>query len=135
MPVDYASAAILHISLQEPTTGGTFHVAGHDDIGLDEMIDELRAAGYQLTQQPAGQWRAAITGDPANALLPLLDAFDVMAAAPDRFYPPVDDRETVAALDASGIVCPPVTSQFFRRHVDFFLNRGWLPKPANGDLA
>ncbi|MEU8086913.1 thioester reductase domain-containing protein [Micromonospora sp. NPDC049101] len=135
MPVDYTSAAILHISRQEQTAGGTFHVAGHGDIGLDEMIEELRGTGYPLTERSADDWRAAIIGDPANALLPLLDAFDVMAAAPDRFYPPVDDRETVAALDGSDIACPPVTREFFRRQVDFFINRGWFPKPGDGGAA
>ncbi|MEU8663493.1 thioester reductase domain-containing protein, partial [Actinoplanes philippinensis] len=135
MPVDYTSAAILHISRREQTAGGTFHVAGHGDIALEEMIDELRRTGYPLAELPTGDWRAAITGDPANALLPLLDAFDVMAAAPDRFYPPVDDRETVAALDGSGISCPPVTREFFRRHVEFFIDRGWFPAPADGGAA
>ena len=104
-----------------------------DAVTFGDMVDELRAAGYRLTDRDPQDWRAAITGDPENALLPLLDAFEVMAQAPDRFYPPVDDRETVEALAGSDIVCPPATRALFRRHVEFFVARGYLPvAPSDG---
>ncbi|MEV6926612.1 thioester reductase domain-containing protein [Dactylosporangium sp. NPDC051485] len=127
MPVTYCSAAILHVSRQAGTAGGTFHVANHSDLGLADMLDELRAYGYRLDERDADAWRAAIAADPDNALVPLLDAFEVMTAAPERFYPPVDDRETAEALAGSGIVCPPATRELFRRHVDFFVKRGYFP--------
>ncbi|MBM7086592.1 type I polyketide synthase [Micromonospora humidisoli] len=133
MPVSYSSAAIVHISRRAQAAGGTFHVANQSAVTFGEMVDELRAAGYRLTDRDPQDWRAAITGDPENALLPLLDAFEVMAQAPERFYPPVDDRETVEALAGSGIVCPPATRALFRRHVEFFVARGYLPAaPSDG---
>ena len=133
MPVSYSSAAIVHISRRAEAAGGTFHVANQSAVTFGDMVDELQEAGYRLTDRDPQDWRAAITGDPENALLPLLDAFEVMAQAPDRFYPPVDDRETVEALAGSDIVCPPATRALFRRHVEFFVARGYLPvAPSDG---
>ncbi|MFB7916130.1 thioester reductase domain-containing protein [Streptomyces sp. NPDC056061] len=127
MPVDYASAAILHISRQTGNDGRTFHVCGHTDLALGAVVEELRAHGYTLDELNWDGWRERVTADPENAVVPLLDAFEVMAAAPDAFYPPIDDRETVEALAGSGIKCPEATCELFNEHVDFFVRKGYFP--------
>ncbi|WST72283.1 thioester reductase domain-containing protein [Streptomyces uncialis] len=129
MPVDYASAAIAHISRRTGTDSRTFHVCGRTGLTLGTMTEELRAHGYDLEQRDRTAWRAEVTADPGNALVPLLDAFDVMAADPAGFYPPVDDTETVAALDGSGIELPEASRASFRRHVAFFVRKGYFPPP------
>ncbi|MEU2718007.1 thioester reductase domain-containing protein [Streptomyces sp. NPDC007205] len=127
MPVDYASAAILHISRQAGRDGRTFHVCSHTGLTLGTMVEELRAHGYTLDELDWDSWRARVTADPDNAMVPLFDAFEVMAAAPDAFYPPIDDRETVEALAGSGIRCPEATRELFGKHVEFFAERGYFP--------
>ncbi|MFE2698691.1 type I polyketide synthase [Streptomyces mirabilis] len=129
MPVGYTSAAILHVSRQSETAGGTFHVCNHSGVTLGDMVQELRAQGYELPERDWDTWRDLVTADPDNALLPLLDAFEVMAANPDGFYPPVDDSETVAALEGSGISCPPADRELFRKHVEFFTRVGYFELP------
>ncbi|MFI2209523.1 type I polyketide synthase [Streptomyces sp. NPDC020141] len=129
MPVDYASAAITHISRRAEAESGTFHVCGRTGLTLGAMTGELRALGYALERRDLAGWRARVTADPGNALTPLLDAFDVMAADPAGFYPPVDDSETVAALDGSGIELPEASLASFRRHVAFFVRKGYFPPP------
>ncbi|MYY08226.1 type I polyketide synthase [Streptomyces sp. SID4919] len=129
MPVDYASAAIAHISRRTGTDSRTFHVCGRTGLTLAAMTEELRAHGYDLERRDRTAWRAEVTADPGNALVPLLDAFDVMAADPAGFYPPVDDTETVAALDGSGIELPEASRASFRRHVAFFVRKGYFPPP------
>ncbi|MEU6153514.1 thioester reductase domain-containing protein [Actinosynnema sp. NPDC047251] len=128
MPVDYASAAILHIS--RTTHSRTFHVSGHTTLPMAEMIAELRRRGHRLDPLDDAEFRARILADRTNALVPLLDAFDVMSAAPAAFYPPIDDAETTAALAGTTITCPPTTLDLFGRHVDFFTGRGYFPHPA-----
>jgi thioester reductase-like protein len=125
MPVDYASSAIVHISRTTHTR--TFHVCGHTAFPLSAMLAELRARGHRLEPVGLADLRARVLSDQSNALTPLLDAFDVMAAAPAEFYPPIDDKETRAALEGSGIECPPATREHFARHVDFFTTRGYFP--------
>ncbi|GHF61681.1 type I polyketide synthase [Streptomyces thermodiastaticus] len=129
MPVGYTSAAILHLSRQPATAGGTFHVCNHSGLTLAEMLEELRSRGYELPVRDWATWRDLVTGNPDNALLPLLDAFEVMAAQPDAFYPPVDDSETAAALEGSGITCPPANRELFAKHVDFFTEAGYFDPP------
>ncbi|MGW5249464.1 thioester reductase domain-containing protein [Streptomyces sp. NPDC004129] len=130
MPVSYTSAAILHISRQEGNSGRTFHVCSHSGLSLAEMIEELRQHGYALPARDWDTWRDLVTADPDNALLPLFDAFEVMAARPDAFYPPVDDSETAAALEGSGISCPPADRELFRKHVEFFTGAGYFEPPT-----
>ncbi|WP_405684020.1 type I polyketide synthase [Streptomyces sp. NBC_00057] len=127
MPVDYASAAILHISRQAGRDGRTFHVCSHTGLTLGTMVEELRAHGYTLDELDWDSWRERVTADAENAMVPLFDAFEVMAAAPDAFYPPIDDRETVEALAGSGIHCPEATRELFGRHVEFFAEKGYFP--------
>ncbi|MEU3777049.1 thioester reductase domain-containing protein [Streptomyces sp. NPDC032472] len=129
MPVGYTSAAILDISRQDRAASGTFHVCSHSGLTLAAMVEELRGFGYALPVRDRDTWRELVTGDPDNALLPLLDAFEVMADRPDTFYPPVDDSETAAALQHSGITCPPADRALFRKHVEFFVRAGWFPRP------
>ncbi|MBB5953875.1 thioester reductase-like protein [Saccharothrix tamanrassetensis] len=129
MPVDYASAAILHISRTEHSR--TFHVSGHTTFPLADMLAELRRRGHRLDPLDAEAFRARILSDQTNALVPLLDAFDVMSAAPAAFYPPIDDKETTAALAGTDITCPPATPSHFVRHVDFFTDRGYFPRPKS----
>ncbi|MFJ8311450.1 MULTISPECIES: type I polyketide synthase [unclassified Streptomyces] len=130
MPVDYASSAILHISRKEGADSRTYHVCSHTGLALATMVEELRAYGYPLVRRDWATWRTLIAANPDNALVPLLDAFEVMAAAPEAFYPPIDDAETVAALEGSGISCPEATTELFTRHVDFFAKKGYFPAPT-----
>ncbi|WP_443072524.1 thioester reductase domain-containing protein [Streptomyces sp. NBC_01485] len=130
MPVGYTSAAILYLSRRPGTANGTFHVCNHGGVTFREMIEELRARGYALPVRDPGTWRDLVTADPGNALLPLLDAFDVMAADPGAFSPAVDDSGTAAALAGSGIICPPADRELFRKHVDFFTEAGYFAPPG-----
>ncbi|MFF2900815.1 thioester reductase domain-containing protein [Streptomyces sp. NPDC057966] len=131
MPVDCSSSAVLHISRRAGSSGGTFHIAGSTDLSLGTMIEELRSAGYRLDDRTWDTWRGLISADPENALVPLLDAFEVMAASPDTFCPPIDDRETAAALEGNGIVCPPATRELFRKHIGFFTEQGYFEPPED----
>ncbi|MEU5978851.1 thioester reductase domain-containing protein [Streptomyces sp. NPDC047315] len=130
MPVDYASATILHLSRRPGTGDGTFHVCGHTGLTLAAMVEELRSYGYVLDDTDWEPWLRRAQADPENAMAPLLDAFEAMAADPAAFYPPVDDAETAEALEGSGIELPEATRELFRRHVDFFVAKGYFPPPA-----
>ncbi|MFI6084336.1 type I polyketide synthase [Streptomyces sp. NPDC051217] len=131
MPVGYTSAAILHVSRKPDAAGGTFHVCNRSGMAFGEMVRELRDYGYPLPERDWNTWRDLVTAAPDNALLPLLDAFEVMTDNPDSFYPPVDDSETASALEGSGVSCPPASRELFRKHVDFFTRVGYFPLPPN----
>ncbi|WP_313896816.1 thioester reductase domain-containing protein [Streptomyces sp. GC420] len=127
LPVDYVSAAILGISTRPEGAGGTYHLFNRSSLGLADCVDYLRRLGYRLDEAERPQWEAAVQSDRDNALLPLLHAFDMMTSDTDAFYPVLDTSETEAALDGTGISCPPLTEELFVKYVEFFVQEGHFP--------
>ncbi|MEU3187984.1 thioester reductase domain-containing protein [Streptomyces sp. NPDC006923] len=127
LPVDYVSAAIIGISVKPETAGGTFHLFNQSYLTLSDCVSQLRGLGYRLGEADWQQWSAAVRADRNNALLPLLHAFEMMTSDTDAFYPPIDTTETEAALEGTGINCPPLTGELFATYVDFFVREGHFP--------
>ncbi|MDX3855598.1 polyketide synthase [Streptomyces sp. AK02-01A] len=127
LPVDYVSAAIIGISIKPKTAGGTFHLFNQSYLSLSDCVSRLRGLGYRLGEADWGEWSAAVRADRNNALLPLLHAFEMMTSDTDAFYPPIDTTETEAALEGTGISCPPLTEELFATYVDFFVREGHFP--------
>ncbi|WP_432122223.1 thioester reductase domain-containing protein, partial [Streptomyces sp. S1] len=128
LPVDYVSAAVLRVSRRATAAGRTFHLFNPDALGLRECVKRLRALGHPVAEVDRETWRERIHADGTNALAPLLHAFEMMTADTDAFYPAMDTSETEAELAGSGIVCPPLTGELFRKYVDFFTRTGHFPK-------
>jgi thioester reductase-like protein len=134
-PVDHVSAAISRLSTLDGSAGGTFHLYNESSISLAACVDRLRARGYRLEPLDRARWLAAVQRDRDNAMIPLLDAFQLMTADSGAFYPPIDTSATEAALSGSGIDCPPVTGELFDRYVEFFVRTGYFPPPPAGSDA
>nr|WP_245703344.1 type I polyketide synthase [Streptomyces lushanensis] len=127
LPVDYVSAAIIGISVKPDTAGGTFHLFNRSSLSLSDCVSQLRRLGYRLRDTGRQEWSEAVRADRTNALLPLLHAFEMMTSDTDAFYPPIDTTETEAALEGTGIECPPLTEELFATYVDFFVQEGHFP--------
>ncbi|UQX05326.1 type I polyketide synthase [Streptomyces sp. RerS4] len=126
LPVDYVSAAITGISRRPNTVGRTFHLFNQSSLSLSRCAEFLRGIGYELDEVDRDTWDATVkAGD--NALLPLLDAFEMMTSDTDGFYPPIDTTETAAALAGTGIEIPVLTKELFELYVDFFVQEGHFP--------
>jgi thioester reductase-like protein len=123
-PVDYAAAALAHLSLHAAPAGelATFHVANPRSLPLGELVEGLGAYGLALEWVPAEEWRRRLaeradTLGPAEAAACLAlcrcpgpgDAFarhrtlDLFQATDVRF----DMTRTLAGLAGSGLACPP----------------------------
>ncbi|WP_157839094.1 hypothetical protein [Streptomyces flavidovirens] len=88
MPVDYVSAATLHISRKEEAAGRTFHLYNPDEPTFAEAAEPLRSFGYPRVELRCDAWLERVTSDRDNAMVPLLDAFEMLTANSDGFYPP-----------------------------------------------
>ncbi|MFE2753904.1 type I polyketide synthase [Actinosynnema sp. NPDC059335] len=128
VPVDYASAAVTHLATRPEAAGRTFHVSNPNPIRYREMIAHLRDAGYDLRELDWPQWRDRVRADRDNALQPLLDAFEAIAAAGEGAYPDFDVSDIEAALRGSGIECPPMGADLFAKYVEFFAGAGYFPR-------
>jgi hypothetical protein len=137
-PVDYAAAALARISLADQPDGATFHLANPRSLALAELLDLIREAGVRLEPLPAAEFRERAVGlDPAAAAACLglcrslpgedfdrLRATDLFQATGSCF----DQTNTVAALNGSGIACPPPEPGLIRRYVVAALD-GADPRP------
>ncbi|MFG3410371.1 thioester reductase domain-containing protein, partial [Streptomyces sp. NPDC048142] len=127
LPVDYVSAAVLRVAGRASALGGTFHLFNRSALSLQECARQLRSLGYSLAEVDRDTWRARVQEDRGNAMVPLLHAFEMMTENTDAFYPPMDTAETEAALEGSGIECPPLTEDLFARYVNYFVRTGHFP--------
>ncbi|KOX51448.1 thioester reductase domain-containing protein, partial [Streptomyces sp. NRRL F-6492] len=133
LPVDYVSAAVLRVSRRATAAGRTFHLFNPDALGLRECVERLRSLGHSVAEVDRETWRERVHADGTNALAPLLHAFEMMTADTDAFYPAMDTSETEAELAGSGITCPPLTGELFRKYVDFFTRTGHFPEAGERD--
>ncbi|MFC3890685.1 thioester reductase domain-containing protein [Lentzea rhizosphaerae] len=124
VPVDYAASAVVALSTMDAK--GTFHIDSPGFLDFADLVAAVRSYGHDLRELPADEWRAAVTGDRDNAMLPLLDAFELMMADSEGFYPAID---TTATEEALGTTSPPVTEALVHTYLDFFTDLGWLAPP------
>ncbi|MFJ3586742.1 thioester reductase domain-containing protein, partial [Streptomyces sp. NPDC090127] len=130
LPVDYVSAAVVALSRRTGSAGRTFHLYNRSSLSLRTCATYLRSLGYELAESDHASWSAAVRADRENVMTPLLHAFDIMVSDTDAFYPPFDTSETDAALEGTGIECPELTEELFRKYVAFFVEVGhFAPAP------
>ncbi|MEU4833515.1 thioester reductase domain-containing protein, partial [Streptosporangium sp. NPDC023615] len=129
VPVDYVSAAIVNLSARPDTAGRTFHLYNRNGVGFDDCVEHLRALGHPLRERDWDGWRELVNADRGNAMIPLLDAFELMATDGDDFYPEIDVTDTELALRGTGIDCPPISRDLFTTYVNFFREVGYFPAP------
>ncbi|WP_156727225.1 type I polyketide synthase [Streptomyces apocyni] len=131
-PVDYVSAAVVALSRKADTVGGNFHLYNQSHLSFAEFVAELRSAGHRLSELDWESWSTLVQSDPENVMLPLLEAFEMMASNNEAFYPPVDTSVAERALEDTTVRCAPMTVELFQRYVDFFVQVGFFPRADVG---
>jgi thioester reductase-like protein len=135
VPADHVSASVCALSLREENAGRTFHFHNTDHFDFGELADQLRELGHRLDTLPWERWSARVRADRDNAVLPLFDAFELVVADSDSFYPRIDTAATERALAGLGLRTPPLTKELFTTYVRFFREVGYLPLPDTGHSA
>jgi thioester reductase-like protein len=130
VPVDYVSAAILQLSQQKSAAGGTFHLANPAPVTFQDMVRRLRAAGYALADTSWDEFVTAVRDDRDNALFPVVDLFRAYLSAGESHYLPIDVSATERSLAGSGIVCPEIGEELFRKYTEFFAGVDYFPTPS-----
>jgi len=147
-PVDYVSAAIVHLSRQPWPNGACFHLVNPKPCRLPVLAYAIRDAGYVLDPLPYDVWRARLVeaaADPARShLLPLLPLFEegrdgehdepeapedpASSAGSLRF----DDRNAREGLQGTGIACAAADISLLQGYISYFVRRGYLQAPPSG---
>ncbi|MFD3686473.1 thioester reductase domain-containing protein [Nocardiopsis sp. NPDC058631] len=126
-PVDYAGAAIVHLSRDPRSRGRDFHLYNRAGVGFAELVHRLGERGYRLEELDRGTWRERVRADRGNAMNPLLDSFELMAVDSTVRFPGFDTSETDEVLSGAGIRCPEPTADLIDKYVDFFVGTGYFP--------
>ena len=128
-PVDFVTAAILHLASGPETSGGTYHLANPDPVPANTVFGWLEDAGYELERVSHEEWlrrlEAAPPGDgegPGAILRGAAPAAEDLAHG--NLY---DDRNTSRALGVDGPRRPEVGGELLLTYARYFAERGWAP--------
>jgi amino acid adenylation domain-containing protein/thioester reductase-like protein len=135
IPVDYASKAIVHLSLRKESSGKIFHLSHSQPAHWSNIVDWIRSYGYSIRRVPYGQWLNGIERRPDNALYHLLPTFPPEGFEDYMAIPEVssqrriefDCQNTLGGLANTSIVCPPIDSSLISSYLSHFVDKGFLP--------
>ncbi|MEM1367730.1 MAG: thioester reductase domain-containing protein [Cyanobacteria bacterium P01_H01_bin.15] len=138
LPVDYASKALVYLSLQPATTGKAFHLIHPESASSEGLFTACQQAGYPIERVPYSQWYAKLKhiaqADPTHPLYPLVALFasrsESSAAEP---APQIDiPFETINAnthLQNAPFPLPPLDQTLFDTYLRAMSESGVLKQP------
>ncbi len=135
--IDYASAAIVALSLKDENLGRAYHIAPppQDDLTLGELFEMIRDEGHAVDEVPFAQWQQAlIEAGTDNALYPLLPLFTEQVHGKMtnleiyQHTPAYDCRNTVAGLAGTGIEQRRIGPRQVRASLGYYRRAGLLPQ-------
>jgi thioester reductase-like protein len=137
VPVDYVSAAVAHIALRSGAPPSTFNLTSARRASMNEVLDMIVAYGYPLDRLAYDEWYerllAAVERGEENQMARYLTLLGKDRPADEIGYPgskpTFDNTNLCRALEGSGIKCPDVTLELFRRYLDYFVSIGFLQAP------
>jgi myxalamid-type nonribosomal peptide synthetase MxaA len=145
-PVDYVSAAIVHISRQRESFGKFFHLWAPKPILMSKAHEWVQSFGYQLKVLPFKEVRDVVVNvDQSSPLYPFVPFY--RREKDERVLPSAHDpkvlqhidltlelQNTVNALKGSGIECPPMSEELSHRCLEYLISVGYLKAPAECHL-
>ncbi len=123
VPVDYASQAFVHLSMQASSAGKVFHITNPEIVETSSLVswagdeDYLKVLPYLDWQEMLARY-AEEKAD--NDLIPFLPMFPPTGL--DDFEQTFDCQDTLDALANSGIVCPPIDQVLVEKYRDFLFS-------------
>ncbi|MEV0279751.1 amino acid adenylation domain-containing protein [Streptomyces sp. NPDC050610] len=142
VPVDYTAEAVVRILTHERPDGRTYHLTNPQPARLPLLSDRLRAMGYPLTDLTYDAWVSRLveltSRHPDHPMAPYMPMFTGLAHGSDHTvkqlyfagtFPDLGRANTEAALQGSGIDCPPVDADMLDLYLRRFRETGFLAQP------
>lgn len=141
VPVDFVAAAFAHISLRPDSYGKYFHIWNPAPVHIDEIYGWVRTFGYAIDRVPLAVFRESALKhvDASSPLYPFIPGLRLMLEEPMTLHHPSimstinvfdECRNTYAALNGSGIECPPLTPDIAHSCLSYLVKIGFLPAPS-----
>ena len=126
VPVDYVSAAIVHLSMNPENLSKVYHLDNPQPLHFSKLADWLAAQGFYARKVSFNDWRAELfrqvshmPSDSWEPYLPLIEEVEEKQV----FMPQFDLSNTLAGLEGSGIHCHPVDGRLFSAYLKYFIPR------------
>ncbi|MDQ1290073.1 MAG: hypothetical protein QG622_3639, partial [Actinomycetota bacterium] len=142
VPVDFASAAVVEISLA-PIAGGYFHLASPEPMGIDGVVAWAASRGFTVEPVDRRTWLRRMVvrvrdGESSLGVFSGLVGELLEYPGLHRFMQARIERpatvNTEHALAGTGLVCPPVDRALLDTYLDHLVRTGFLDA-APGDPA
>lgn len=141
MTVDYASKALVHLSLQPSSVGRLFHLWNTHALPTMWTYDWVRSFGYEFEIVPFDDAiDAAMNVDPSHPIYPLLPVMFLYKSGDAGIKMEWEDHlaldprsecaHTLESLEGSGIECPQLTERWMHDCLTFLIERGELKPPS-----
>jgi len=131
-PVDYASRAIVHLSLSRRPASGYYHIVNPKPLHWGKLREWIESRGYPIRPLPYDDWLGRVHADclrnASNPLRPLLPA--LLRDQNELFvFRRWNCDRTLAGLATTPIRCPAV-EELLEPYFRFFVACGFLRAPA-----
>ncbi|WP_454199282.1 thioester reductase domain-containing protein [Nocardia sp. Marseille-Q1738] len=142
-PVDYVSAAIVHIAVRRPTYRETYHLTNPDIRRYYDVVRYVQRAGYEVSLVPLEEFHRRAT-DRQIYRLGTDEVYDSQTLEMFKYGIELfgtihyeessyaDCAYTRRVLGAAGIDCPP-TEDLVRVYLEHCAEIGYLPAPRTAD--
>ncbi|NER48988.1 MAG: amino acid adenylation domain-containing protein [Symploca sp. SIO1A3] len=140
--VDFASQAIVHLSLKKESIGKPFHIVNSHPIDYSDFWNFVIAYGYRLNNLNYEDWLQKNieyfnnnTAHSMYALLPLL--LDKEPKSQRRIVelfhdmPYYDNRNVLEGIDDSSIAIPKLKKELVATWLNYLVESGFLPTPQS----
>lgn len=140
VPVDHVAGAIVHLGLNRPADGQTYHLVNPREALLGDLVDRLRAHGHAIRTIDYPAWTEAmlryLVERPGHPFTPLTQlytkritpAITLQELACARISPQLDRSRLAADLAGSGLDCPPVDARLLDGYIRYFHDSGFIPQ-------
>ncbi|HEY9740894.1 MAG TPA: thioester reductase domain-containing protein [Coleofasciculaceae cyanobacterium] len=137
-PVDYNSRAIVYLSRQKESLGKVFHLQNPQLLHWSDLVDFICSMGYPMERVSYKEWQVRLSTARENPLYPLLPFFSQKWSDEQLTYielneqgrrPLISCEETLAALSATSIICPPLDSKLLNTYFSYFIRSGFVEPP------
>ncbi|MFH8349566.1 amino acid adenylation domain-containing protein [Streptomyces sp. NPDC018045] len=145
VPVDHLAESLVHIATHRPADGRVYHLTNPRPAMLSDVLDRMRAAGFDLRILPYDAWVGElvrhVAENPTSATAPFVSLCVDRSRTADMSvkemylkgtFPVLGRRNAEEALAGSGLHCPPVDAALLDRYLEYFFVSGYLTRPAPG---
>ncbi len=132
IPVDYISETIVSLSIQDQSKNKNFHLISKIMNTLEQVYDWMCDDGFDVKRYSYAGWKQelveSVVRNPGlhttKSMLPFIP--DDMSEWDVELV--FDTRNTEEGLKGTGITCPEVDKDVFKRYIDYFVETGYFIK-------